>query len=147
MKYRLDLVVSLSTFSSPEEKRLVEEGKKRLASMEESGLWHKERDMFSEVEATPKIREIKKETESQGLAREIAEINKMLIDNNDEEEEDLEILEVIGNIRKGNIDASTAKKMKEEPIEEPVVEGAFQSVFSAKSLPRGVASSRRVSGP
>ena len=119
VKYRLDLVVALSTFSAPEEKRLVEEGKKRLASMEESGLWHKERDMFSEVsQATLKIREIKKETETQGLAREIAEINKMLMDNNDDEEENLEILEVIGNITKGNIDASTAKKIKEEPVPE-----------------------------
>ena len=120
VKYRLDLVVALSTLSTPEEKRLVEEGKKRLASMEESGVWHKERDMFSEVnQAVLKIREIKKETESQGLAREIAEINKILMDNNDEEEEeDLEVLEVIGNTRMGNIDTSTAKKIKEEPVPE-----------------------------
>ena len=120
VKYRLDLVVTLSTFSTPEEKRLVEEGKKRLASMEESGLWHKERDLFSEAsQATPKIREIKKETESHGYAQEIAEISKILIDNNDEVEEDLEILEVIGNfITEGNIDFSTTKKIKEEPVPE-----------------------------
>ena len=114
VKYRVDLVMAFSTFSTPEEKRLVEEGKKRLASMEESGLWHKERDMFSEVsQVTPKIQEIKKETDSHGVAQEIAEINKMLMDNNDEEEEDLEILEAIGNITRENIDA---KKIKEEPL-------------------------------
>ena len=119
VKYRLDLVVALSTFSTSEEKRLVEEGKKRLVIMEESGIWHKEGDLFSGAsQATPKIQEIKKETESQGLAREIAEINKILMDNNEEEEDDLEVLEVIGNITRGNIDASTATKIKEEPVTE-----------------------------
>ena len=63
VKYRLDLVVALSTLSTSEEKRLVEEGKKRLAIMEESGLWHKEGDLFSKAsQATTKIQEIKKET-------------------------------------------------------------------------------------
>ena len=73
--------------------------------------------MFSEAsKAAPKIREMKKETESQGLA--LAEIKQILMDNNDEEEEDLEILEVIGNITRGNIDTSTAKRIKEEPVPE-----------------------------
>ena len=104
VKYRLDLVVALSTLSTLEEKRLVEEGKKRLAIMEVSGVWHKEDGLFSAaIQASPKVKEIKKETESQGLDREIDEINKMLLDNNDDsrEEEDLEILEVIGNITRG----------------------------------------------
>ena len=61
--------------------------------MEESGLWHKEGDLFSGAsQVNPKIQEIKKESESQGLAREIAEINKILMDNSDdssrEKEED-----------------------------------------------------------
>ena len=120
VKYRLDLVVALSTLSTPEEKRLGEEGKKRLAIMAESGFWHKEGDLFSGAsQANPKIQLVKKETEDQGLAREIAEINKMLLDNNDgsrEEEEDIDILEVIGNFTGQTIDTSTTKKIKEEPV-------------------------------
>ena len=119
VKYRLDLVVALSTLSTPEEKRLAGEGRKRIAIMEVSGVWHKEDGLFSAaIQAFPKVKEIKKETESQGLDREIDEINKMLLDNNDDsrEEEDLEILEVIGNITRGDIDAFAAKKIKEEPV-------------------------------
>ena len=82
VKYRLDLVASLSTLSTPEEKRLVEEGRIRIASMQDSSLCRKEGDLFSDPShAAPKIPDIKTETEGQELAREIAEINKNLMDN------------------------------------------------------------------
>ena len=83
VKYRLDLTVALSTLSIPEEKRLVEEGRRRLASLQDSSLLcHKEGDLFSSAsQVAPKIPDIKKETEGQELAQEIAKINKILMDN------------------------------------------------------------------
>ena len=89
VKYRLDLVMALSTLSTPEEKSLVEEGRKRLANRQDSGLWQKEGNQFSGAsQAGAKIPEIEKESKGQGLAREIAEINKFLMDNSDESREE-----------------------------------------------------------
>ena len=47
VKYKMDIVVALSTLSTMEEKTLVEEGRKRLLIMQESGVWHNEEDLFS----------------------------------------------------------------------------------------------------
>ena len=86
VKYRLNMMVALSTLSTSEEKRLIEEGRKRLASVQDSGLWHKSGDLFfsGASQPVPKIPEIKKDTEGQGMAREIAEIKKILMDNSDD---------------------------------------------------------------
>ena len=89
VKYRLDLVVSLSTLSTKEEKKLVEESKKRL-----TGLLPKEEDSISKV---------KRENVDKGLARE-------------SEEEDLEILTVIE--KSANVTSSRARNIKEEPCPE-----------------------------
>ena len=88
-KYRLDLVVSLSTLSTKEEKKLVEESKKRL-----TGVLPKEEDSISNV---------KRENMDKGLARE-------------SEEEDLEILTVIE--KSANVTRSRAMNIKEEPCPE-----------------------------
>ena len=89
VKYRLDLVVSLSTLSTMEEKKLVEESKKRL-----TGVLPKEEDSISKV---------KRENMDKGLARE-------------SEEEDLEILTVIE--KSANVTRSRAMNIKEEPCPE-----------------------------
>ena len=89
VKYRLDLVVSLSTLSTMEEKKLVEESKKRL-----TGVLPKEEDSISKV---------KRENVDKGLARE-------------SEEEDLEILTVIE--KSANVTRSRAMNIKEEPCPE-----------------------------
>ena len=85
VKYKLDLVAALSTLSSPEEKRMVEEGKTRLANL------HKEGDLFSGAsQAALNIPDIKSETEGQVLAREIAEINKILMEDSIDGKEEKE---------------------------------------------------------
>ena len=89
VKYRLDLVVSLSTLSSKEEKKIVEESKKRLA-----GLLSKEEYSNSNV---------KRENMDKALARE-------------SEEEELEILTVIE--KSANVASSRARNIKEEPCPE-----------------------------
>ena len=89
VKYRLDLVVSLSTLSTMEEKKLVEESKKRLTCV------------------LPKLEEsnskVKRENMDKGLARE-------------SEEEELEILTVIE--KSANVTRSRAMNIKEEPCPE-----------------------------
>ena len=85
VKYRLDLVVSLSTLSSKEEKKLVEESKKRL-----TGVLPKEEYSNSKV---------KIENMDKRLARE-------------SEEEELEILTVIE--KSANVASSRARNIKEE---------------------------------
>ena len=104
VKYKMDLVVALSTLSTKEEKTLVEEGRKRLLIMQETGVWHNEEDLFSK--GTPLVQEIKKEAFGEMSAKEIAEINKYLmdIDNKDEEEESSR-----------NTAKPTAKRSNEEP--------------------------------
>ena len=89
VKYRLDLVVGLSTLSTMEEKKLVEESKKRL-----TGVLPKLEDSNSKV---------KRENMDKGLARE-------------SEEEDLEILTVIE--KSANVTRSRAMNIKEEPCPE-----------------------------
>ena len=89
VKYRLDLVVSLSTLSTKEEKKLVEESKRRLTC-----VLPKLEDSNSKV---------KRENMDKGLARE-------------SEEEDLEILTVIE--KSANVTRSRAMNIKEEPCPE-----------------------------
>ena len=104
VKYKIDLVVALSTLSTKEEKTLVEEGRKRLLIMQESGVWHNEEDLFSK--GTSLVQEIKKEAFGKRSAREIAEINKYLMDIDDKDEEE----EISRNTAK-----PTAKGFNEEP--------------------------------
>ena len=85
VKYRMDLVVALSTLDTWEERRLVEVGKQRLTSLEVSGQLLKGGLFLEEVNSGKKMSRDDKE----GMRMELEEIRKMLLESSDDQDEDL----------------------------------------------------------
>ena len=85
VKYRMDLVVALSTLDNWEERRLVEVGKQRLTSLEVSGQCLKGGLFLEEVNSGKKMSRDDKE----GMRMELEEIRKMLLESSDDQDEDL----------------------------------------------------------
>ena len=96
----MDLVVALSTLSTWEERRVVEVGKQRLASLQVSGQCLKG-GLFLE--------ENMEKDDKEGMRMELEEIRKMLLESSDDQDEDLgektnkedvEIIEVFESVPK-----------------------------------------------
>ena len=131
VKYRMDLVVALSTLATWEERRLVEVGKQRLASLVMSGQCKKGGLFLEEEEEevnSQKKRALDKD-DKEGMRMELEEIRKLLLENSDYQDgdivdktstdvEDVEIIEVIENSRKEPRETIFERQIKVEECPE-----------------------------
>ena len=128
VKYRMDLVVALSTLATWEERRMVEVGKQRLASLEMSGQCQKGGLFLEEGVSSQKKRDLAKD-DKEGMRMELEEIRKLLLDNSDDQDgdivektstdtEDVEIIEVIENCPKEPRNAIFERRIKVEECPE-----------------------------
>ena len=87
VKYKMDLVVALSTLATWEEKRLVEVGKQRLVSLQMSG--HCQREGLFLEEAISSRKKALGRDDKEVMRKELEEIRKMLLESSDDQDGDL----------------------------------------------------------
>ena len=110
VKYKMDLVVALSTLATWEEKRLVEVGKQRLVSLQMSG--HCQREGLFLEEAISQRKKALGRDDKEVMRKELEEIRKMLLESSDDQDgdfaektntDDVEIIEVFERAPKETI--------------------------------------------